>query len=245
LIVGEIVDLFIITGTTRGLGNTLAKKALEKGHTVVSLARKNTLDHSNHFFVPIDLTEIDSIELAWNSFFKEMNLDEYKNIHLILNAAQLKPVGKIENLPTTEMIEHIAVNFTAPVVLTKLFINTFIDQTKYRIITNVSSGAASHPIAGWSLYCSTKSALSMLTNVFDRDHNPSDSQLKMINFNPGVMDTSMQEYIRGLDKENFPRVSEFISLKDNNELKSTDKVASFLLEKLNEPEKILSTTISV
>jgi len=47
---------------------------------------------------------------------------------------------------------------------------------------------------------------------------------------PGVIDTPMQETIRGASKEAFPNLDRFLDLKANNALTSPDDVAKRIIQ---------------
>lgn len=60
--------------------------------------------------------------------------------------------------------------------------------------------------------------------------NKNDESFEVINFNPGVMDTQMQEKIRGVNSEQFPDVERYRQLKETNKLQSPKSVALRIIE---------------
>jgi NAD(P)-dependent dehydrogenase (short-subunit alcohol dehydrogenase family) len=58
---------------------------------------------------------------------------------------------------------------------------------------NVSSGAASQALEGWSAYCAGKAALAMLTRSVHIEHG---TEALAFGFIPGLVDTDMQATIR-------------------------------------------------
>jgi NAD(P)-dependent dehydrogenase (short-subunit alcohol dehydrogenase family) len=61
-------------------------------------------------------------------------------------------------------------------------------------VINVSSGAAHHPLEGWSAYCSAKAGLAMLTRAIALECG--DAGVRVFGLSPGVIDTDMQAAIR-------------------------------------------------
>lgn len=62
------------------------------------------------------------------------------------------------------------------------------------VIVNLSSGAASNAMEGWSAYCASKAALAMLTRVAQNEYGGRGALV--YGFRPGVVDTAMQVSIR-------------------------------------------------
>src|SRR5207249_1406644 len=61
-------------------------------------------------------------------------------------------------------------------------------------VINISSGAAHHPLEGWSAYCSAKAGLAMLTSAIALEC--ADAGVRVFGLSPGVIDTDMQAAIR-------------------------------------------------
>jgi NAD(P)-dependent dehydrogenase (short-subunit alcohol dehydrogenase family) len=61
-------------------------------------------------------------------------------------------------------------------------------------VVNISSGAASHPMEGWSAYCASKAAVAMLTRSVAHEYGS--QGVLSFGYRPGVVDTDMQGRIR-------------------------------------------------
>ena len=75
----------------------------------------------------------------------------------------------------------------------------------------------------WSTYCATKSGLDMLTRVITEEKY---KNLTVFSVHPGVVDTNMQQKIRGSATESFPLHQKFVDYYANKELFSTNFVAN-------------------
>src|SRR3546814_10470034 len=62
------------------------------------------------------------------------------------------------------------------------------------VIVNISSGAATSPLEGWSHYCATKAAVLMLTRCVDKEYR--DRGIHVVGLSPGTVATDMQRAIK-------------------------------------------------
>jgi len=74
-------------------------------------------------------------------------------------------------------------------------------------IVNISSGSATRPSAGWTAYSAAKSAVVQLTRSLALEVEG--TGVTACAFNPGAMDTDMQERIRRTASSDFPRADEY------------------------------------
>ena len=117
--------------------------------------------------------------------------------------------------------------------LIKRTINPNTDREELTIskkIRTISSGAANGAYHGWSVYCSTKSAVDSMTKVIGVEQISAKNPVHALASYPGVVDTDMQSKIRNSSSESFSNVERFIAMKENNELASPDSVAQLIYE---------------
>ncbi|WP_408096262.1 SDR family NAD(P)-dependent oxidoreductase [Peredibacter sp. HCB2-198] len=231
------MQLFIITGASKGLGSALLKQVLKEKHLVISLSRTNNFSHPSHFHISHNLANWKGLETKLHKALSKIDLKKIKAIHLINNAAAIEPIGEIQKFKYEDVGKHIQLNLMTPMLLTGWLMKTFQRKTCPITVTNISSGAALHPIVNWSLYCSTKSGLKMFTDCLNEDFKAK-KHFRALSFAPGVMDTQMQETIRKQKSSNFKNVEKFKELKQKKLLLSPDTVALGLYELLQSPEKI-------
>ena len=212
----------IITGATRGLGEALTDALMRRtAHQVISLSRRTTAqqeayDKSRFSLIPVDFTQEDD----YRHISRLNGLVRHPELVLISNAAMLGPVGPAGSF-TAEAIDRVlAVNFRAAVYLANYLLKNF---TRHRLtMLNISSGAAIRPISHWSLYCATKAGMAMFFDVLQQEH----PHARFINFEPGVMDTAMQQQIRSSD---FPLREKFIGYQEKGMLRQPAEVAEELV----------------
>lgn len=220
----NISTLYIITGTTRGLGKSFYK-LLYKNNIIITINRNeiNYNDHNKN--ICIDLSKINLNDL--NKFEKTLSKNLNKNIKKVIfinNAFTLGTLTKIDKLKNDDIHKSISVNLVSSILLIKSFINKLKESNIQKKILNISSGAANNPIDGWSIYCTTKSAMEMFVNNVNLEY----PNFKCFNIDPGVMNTHMQSEIRNFKDGNSNRY--FVDLYNKNELNDTIIVAKNIIK---------------
>ncbi|APF19140.1 short-chain dehydrogenase/reductase SDR [Caldithrix abyssi DSM 13497] len=150
---------------------------------------------------------------------------------LIHNAAQLQPVKALKAVTLNEWRQHFAVNVEAPLFLTQELLPFL---RKGARVLHISSGAAHHAYAGWGAYCTSKAALHMLYQVWNKELNA--AEIYVGSLRPGVVNTPMQDEVRLARKEDFPALERFIQLKQEGKLLAPEIVARFICRVLMDTE---------
>jgi NADP-dependent 3-hydroxy acid dehydrogenase YdfG len=162
-----ITHLFLVTGTTRGLGKALVASASDHPNSfVVSLARSAPFLESKRQNIRIDLNDADAIGPA----FASIRLDPQRIsrlIHTVLinNAGVLDPIAPIGDCDDTLLARNIQVNLTAPLILSRHFFHFRKSLPGRKWIVNITSGASRSPYYGWSAYGAAKAGLDMATRA--------------------------------------------------------------------------------
>lgn len=144
---------------------------------------------------------------------------------MLNNAGSLGEVHTLGNLDSKNIEQVIHLNTTTPLVLSNEFIKHTQELHCKKQILNISSGAAVNPYSGWSVYCSSKAALDMITKTIAVEQETVKNPVKCVAIYPGVVDTNMQGIIRKTTSNEFKNVARFKALKENNELYSPTFVA--------------------
>jgi len=222
----------IVTGASRGLGESLAAALLERGYTVLGVARRSSrrLAGERYRFVSFDLADATRATQALAAPFRALADARPESACLINNAASAGPVGVLGSLQDEGSAASLAVNLTAPLLLANLFCNVFTDARLPRRIINVSSGAAQSALPGEGLYCVAKAGLEMLTRVLATEQKA--SGFRAISVRPGVIDTEMQAFARSQSKDALPCVDMFREFHSQGRLVPPDVVAAKIVEKL-------------
>jgi len=231
------MNVLIITGGSNGIGKAIAEKYTSEGFTVYSISRSKAKNVSFHQ-VKAELGATSSAIEAINTVFSTLTLDTISSITLINNAGSLGEVNTLGNLDSEKIQGVIQLNTTTPLVLSNEFIRFTKKPTCKKQIINISSGAAVNPYQGWSIYCSSKAAIEMMTKTIAEEQKDVVNGVKCFAIKPGVVDTNMQIAIRKTAISQFKNVQRFIDLKNKNELYSAEFVAEriYQIDTLNQLE---------
>ena len=226
--------LFLITGTTRGIGKSLAASALALPNSfVVSLSRAAPFLHENHQNIRIDLNHTDRIGPA----VKRIKIERQQTsrlIHTVLinNAGVLDPIAPIGDCDDTLLARNIRVNLTAPLVLTRHFFHFARPLPGHKWIVNITSGASRAPYYGWSAYGAAKAGLDMATRAMAMEFSRIDPAFAVCAVAPGTVDTAMQAKIRNCTAQQFEQVDKFLQLKARGALHPPERAATALIRML-------------
>lgn len=241
----------IVTGVSRGLGESIAKILLKQNVHIIGISRTkndelaNLAKEKNMTYIQLsyDLGETKELKACTAEISSIIGEHSVEKLYLVNNAAVLQPIDHSRNISVADLSYHIHVNSTAPMVL----MNTCLDLSfKYDLSFyggTITSGAAKRPIYGWSAYCSTKASIDMYTQTVALEQESLETKNKVFAFNPGVMDTNMQEQIRASDPEAFKDVEQFKQYKKENHLKQAADVAQIFSNILMKDGKINSGKI--
>ncbi|MDK2081933.1 SDR family NAD(P)-dependent oxidoreductase [Aliarcobacter butzleri] len=184
----KIDILFIITGTTQGLGKELER--LFSNNNILTLNRK-LINNSN---MVLDLSE------------KNINLDEFNNIidkyekiFFISNASIIKPIKNIRDITNDDLDISIHTNF---INQAKIIMKIVQSNKKYSIL-NITSGAAFTSNTELSLYSSSKAAMHRFVEILKKEEINNPNALYIDNFDPGRMQTEMQKDLISQKKLNL------------------------------------------
>ncbi len=228
-------NVVFITGASKGIGKALAETYFKKRWQVITFARTKTDLPDKVTQIHVDLTDSKALKEAINKAFAEVNTASLKRFTLINNAGRLGKIAFTENLSLSDIALSVQLNVTAVMQMTALVIGKLKDVKAIKTVVNLSSGAASNPYAGWSVYCASKAAIDMFTKTVALEQKEAVYPFKVIGIRPGVVATNMQEQIRNTSKQDFNMVDKFIDLYKNNQLSTPLEVAEkmYYLEQAN------------
>lgn len=223
------MNLYVVTGTTQGLGKSLAERiARDPDNELVTLARAPTGPIPGGMRIEVDVADTAALERACDTFQRHVAGKRYAKAVLVNNAGIIPPVGPLERLDARDVERNLVVNLVAPMLLMRRFLGATPDVALRRII-NISSGAARRPIFGWSAYCAAKAGLDMASRVVALEAETRGMAVEVSSLAPGVIDTAMQETVRGATAEDFADVERFRAMKAEGALRPADEVAADIL----------------
>jgi NAD(P)-dependent dehydrogenase (short-subunit alcohol dehydrogenase family) len=218
--------LAIVTGGSRGLGAALCAAYIQRGWEVVEFSRSARLPYS----IRVDLADPESAFSVFGLALSAAAAREAAEVVAIGDAAVLGPVGAVEHATPSAVARHMNVNVISAVLFAGAVFAAFREHVCPKTFVNVSSGAATRGIAGWSLYCAGKAAMENYVRAVALEQEVRPHPFRIFSVNPGVMDTAMQEEVRGANVEDFPDVEQYVALHRDGRLGDPALVAARIVE---------------
>lgn len=206
----------IITGGGSGIGAALALRLCLRYSTIIVGRRADALASTKAaapaggviLDVVADLTT-DAGVAALRDATRAACSSSSSHVQLLIhNAAIIGPIAPALQTGITDFRSTFAANVDAPLAVTQAIYPL---MTRGSRILHISSGAANAPFVGWTSYCCSKAALSMLWRMLREELRP--AGIVVGSARPGVVDTGMQTYIRtAATDEACPSRARFVQL---------------------------------
>lgn len=205
-----------MTGTTSGIGEAVTVQLLGRGWHVLGVARRPApITHAEYEHLSADLADAAALTRVVGPRLDAMVADKpWTRVGLVNNAAHVGLLGPIERLDLERFPAVLSTNVVAPIWFMREMLRTTPAATPLRIV-NVSSGAAVRGFAGLGAYGSSKAALRMAGMVLAAEVEDARAprgeprDISILSFEPGIVDTPMQENARTSSRETLPSVGMF------------------------------------
>ncbi len=186
----------VITGASRGIGAATALHFAELGANVVLAARSTrAIDQlarkigDQAIAISCDVrnrAEVENLMAQTSQEFGGIDV-------LINNAGMIDPIARLTESEPDDWRQVVDVNLMGVYHGLRAAI-PMMQSAGRGTILNLSSGAATSTLEGWSHYCATKAAVLSLTRCADREYRA--HGVRVIGLSPGTVATSMQKSIR-------------------------------------------------
>lgn len=232
------MDVAIVTGVSKGLGEQIAQCLLTEGIGVIGVSRTENTTLSSiaekhdtlYRYVCGNLNDMNAVSLIIDEVSDVLGSSDVDQLYVVNNAAMLEPVGFAHQLNGNAIREHYALNVFAPMDILQGVLH-FVEKRDITVTCgNITSGAATSAIAGWSAYSSAKAAINAYTRTVAKEQELLGTTHQLFAFSPGVMDTNMQQEIRSADEDVFPDVDVFRGYKEAGRLVQPEVVAQVFVD---------------
>jgi len=170
----------LITGTTSGVGATLAYAYIEKGWNVIGLARGESLfDYPNYKHYQVDIGN----PYHLNEVFFQIG---DKNIDILVNNAAVFKMKSFSQTSIDEIDDMIDINLKGSMYVTKFALQ---NMEKGSRIFFINSVAGLEELENQSAYCSSKHGLTGFAGVLGQELRP--RGIKVTSIHPGGIDTPL------------------------------------------------------
>ena len=185
----------LITGASRGIGEATARHLVDCGSRVVMCARtRQDIDRisdelgDSALAVQCDVSDYKQVEAAVSQA-----VEHFGGINLLVNnAGTIEPIARIEKSDPSAWSSVVDVNLKG--VYHCMHAVHPVMQSSGGVIVNISSGAASNALEGWSHYCATKAGVLALTRCGHKEW--AHQGIRVVGLSPGTVATDMQVAIR-------------------------------------------------
>ncbi|GLR71966.1 SDR family oxidoreductase [Agaribacter marinus] len=189
----------IITGASQGIGHATALYLARHGANLVLISRNQgklaalqsniQTNGGNAIYVQGDVADYRVLQKAVNCAHKHFSQVDV----LINNAGTINPIERLAESDVTAWSKVVDTNIKGVYHGIRAVIPAMLQQGR-GIIINISSGAATSALEGWSHYCSTKAAVLSLTRCVHKEY--ARHGVRVIGLSPGTVATEMQTTIR-------------------------------------------------
>jgi benzil reductase ((S)-benzoin forming) len=230
-----MTHLYIVTGSSRGLGQAIAKQLATAGHQVVGIARQQSLELASlEVTYPVkqwkaDLADAQGIAEQLERYLTTALVSIQEPIAsatLINNAAYLVEPASLGAQVNADIVRAIEVGVTAPLLLCNAFLRATQSAAIQKSIVNISSGLGRRAMAGSTSYCAIKAGMDHFTRALEMEQQEMKHPTRVCSLAPGVIDTDMQVQLRGASPEAFSGRQNFQDLKDKGQLDSPATAAA-------------------
>ncbi|MEM9228068.1 MAG: SDR family oxidoreductase [Pseudomonadota bacterium] len=188
----------IVTGASRGIGAATARAFGRAGANVVLSARRleaiQTIaaeiraDGGSASAQSCDVTQWTQVEDV-----VQRAIDAFGRLDIMVNnAGVIEPIGTLAHSDPGAWMHAASINYFGTYHGLRAALPPMQTQG-HGVIVNISSGAATSPLEGWSHYCSAKAAAAMLTSCADRE---APAGVRVVGLSPGTVATDMQVQIK-------------------------------------------------
>ncbi|WP_343032656.1 SDR family oxidoreductase [Tritonibacter litoralis] len=186
----------LITGASRGIGEAAARYLANLGANVVLAARSEdaVTRIANEIGPQAIGLSCDVADWAQVSATVARTQEGFGGVDILLNNAGLiDPIARIEDADPLAWGKVVDVNVKGAFHMLRAAAPGMIVNGRGLVI-NISSGAATSALEGWSHYCATKAALLSLTRTAHKELSP--KGVNVIGLSPGTVATDMQRAIK-------------------------------------------------
>lgn len=189
----------VVTGASRGIGAATARELASCGVSVILAARSTAdIEHiaaeieaagGKARAVKCDVARYNDVKAAI-----DLCLSAFGQIDILVNnAGVIEPIARIADSDPDAWDQVVDINVKGVYHGLRAAL-PIMEAQGSGVIVNLSSGAASGALEGWSQYCATKAAVLSLTRCADKECR--EKGVRIVGLSPGTVATDMQVAIR-------------------------------------------------
>lgn len=213
-------NVFIITGSRKGLGRALCEYYLHKGHTVAGCSRgESELAHENYRHFRLDVSDEKAVVAMVRAVKKE-----FGRIDVLVNNAG---IASMNHLLTTskESVDNVfATNFTGSFLFLRECAKAM-RKNKSAGIVNYSTVATALNLEGEAVYAASKAAIESLTKTAAKELAPYGIRVNAVG--PTPIDTDL---IKSVPKQKIEQLIEKQTIKRLGRFEDVANAVDFFID---------------
>jgi NAD(P)-dependent dehydrogenase (short-subunit alcohol dehydrogenase family) len=219
----------LLTGAGSGMGAVLADRLLERGDSLLLLARSTERAHDLRAELPdatvvvADLADARAVEAVADQL--PDSLDS------VVHAAGIVDLGPVAGLTTDVWQSQLAINLVAPALLTRICLPAVRAARGTVVFVNSGQGLAASP--GWSAYAASKHGLRALADALCAEGQ--EHGVRVTTIYPGRTATPMQQKVHEQEGKEY----------DGSAWIEPDTVVDAILHVLDLPEDATVSDLTI
>ena len=214
-------QVFIITGTSKGIGKELTLYYLSLDNIVVGCSRNNsTIEHKNYRHFSIDVSnEKEVLKLV------RTTKKEFGKIDVLLNNAGVASMNHFLTTSYSSVQNIFNTNFFGTFLFSREVSKVMMKQ-KYGRIVNYTTVASALRLEGEAIYVASKSAIENLTQTISKELAPFNITVNAIGPTPVKTDL-----IKAIPKDKINKLLEKQAIKRLGKFDDIQNVINFFISK--------------
>ncbi|MGA2502643.1 MAG: SDR family NAD(P)-dependent oxidoreductase [Anaerolineales bacterium] len=196
-------NTILITGGATGIGAAMVEVFLREGNRVIICGRrKENLLLAQSKFPQVQFKVCDVAKEEERKTLYEWAISNYPELNVLVNNAGIQRQVDFTK-GTSDLVngdDEIQINFSAPVLLSALFIPHLMELEESAVV-NISSGLGFVPLTIVPVYCATKAAIHSFS--WSLRHQLRKSHIKVFEVIPPTVDTELDRGERGRRNQEY------------------------------------------
>jgi 3-oxoacyl-[acyl-carrier protein] reductase len=209
----------LITGTSRGLGRSMAEHFLAQGDHVIGCARSpSSIHHANYLHCALDITDEQAIVELFSKLRKTI-----KQLDGLINNAGVASMNAFALTPVSALQKTFNVNLQGTFLLCQKALG-LLKKAEHPRIINMTTVAVPLHLEGEAVYAASKSAVETLTRIIAKEYGAYGITCNAIG--PSPIDTDL---IRGVPADKIQALVQQQALKRMATPQDVINLAEFFL----------------
>lgn len=198
--------VIVITGSSSGIGETLANHFVDKGHTVYGLSRSRK-EKGRFQHIATDVTNKENVLQSVQQIINEAG-----RIDVLINNAGVGMLGAIEDVTKEDFDKLINVNIYGVIYMMQAVLPLMRGQKSGHIL-NVSSIASNHGLPFRGYYSASKSAIDRITESVRLENQNTGIEITTVNFGDiktPIAESRIQSTVSPFYKKSYEKLVQII-----------------------------------